>query len=100
MTVGSATLETGTLHSHHRLRRAPKGLTMRWLTLKIKDLLASRSPARPGWRNKRTLRKRPLELELLENRCVPAANATGTISGLAFVDGNGNGAFDAAEAAL
>src|SRR5439155_20094870 len=82
------------------LRQAPKGLTMRLLTQKIKDLLAPRSSTHPGLRKKRPLPKRRLELEMLENRCVPAANATGTISGTGFIDGNGNGHLDLGEPTL
>jgi cyclophilin family peptidyl-prolyl cis-trans isomerase len=73
---------------------------MRWLTLKLKDLLAPRPSARPGVRTKRILPKRQLELERLEDRCVPAGNVTATVSGTAFVDANGNGALSAGETAL
>jgi cyclophilin family peptidyl-prolyl cis-trans isomerase len=51
-------------------------------------------------RKKHTLPQRRLELEMLEDRCVPAANASGTISGTAFIDGNANGHFDVGEPTL
>jgi cyclophilin family peptidyl-prolyl cis-trans isomerase len=73
---------------------------MRWLTLKLRNLLAPRSQTRPGLRTKHTPPKRRLELEMLENRCVPAGTTTGSISGTAFIDGNGNGHFDAGEPTL
>lgn len=49
------------------------------------------------------VRKRPrtrLVVELLEDRSVPSANASGVLTGFAFIDANGNGAFDAQEATV
>src|SRR5216684_6720201 len=43
---------------------------------------------------------RRLQLEALEDRCVPSANASGVISGLAFADTNSNGIFNSGEATL
>jgi peptidyl-prolyl cis-trans isomerase A (cyclophilin A) len=45
------------------------------------------------------LRTRP-QLEVLESRWVPAANASGTVSGLAFIDHIGNGVFDPSDVVL
>jgi cyclophilin family peptidyl-prolyl cis-trans isomerase len=39
-------------------------------------------------------------LEVLEDRSVPSAVAPGALSGLAFIDHNGNGVFDSGEVAL
>src|SRR5262249_17001292 len=44
--------------------------------------------------------RRRLELEYLENRCVPSANASGVISGFAFADTNNNGVFNSGEPTL
>ncbi|HEV2948596.1 MAG TPA: peptidylprolyl isomerase [Gemmataceae bacterium] len=44
--------------------------------------------------------RRRLQLEALEDRCVPSANASGVISGLAFADTNNNGIFNSGEATL
>src|SRR5438105_4434102 len=41
-----------------------------------------------------------LEVQALEDRCLLAANATGTLTALTFVDSNANGAQDALEAAM
>jgi cyclophilin family peptidyl-prolyl cis-trans isomerase len=38
--------------------------------------------------------KRRLELEALEDRCVPSANASGIVTGFAYVDSNSNGVHD------
>jgi cyclophilin family peptidyl-prolyl cis-trans isomerase len=66
---------------------------MRWLPLKIKRLFARPASARPPAR-------RRLELEALETRALPAGNATGTITGTAFIDANGDAARQANEVTL
>src|ERR1022692_2740743 len=43
---------------------------------------------------------RPLRLECLEERCVLSGNASGIVSGVAFVDFNQNGARDPGEFVL
>src|SRR5207244_3330712 len=44
--------------------------------------------------------RRRLELETLENRCVPAANATATVSGFLYIDANADGVRQAQETVL
>jgi len=44
--------------------------------------------------------RRRLQLEALEDRFAPSANASGVISGLAFADTNSNGIFNSGEATL
>jgi peptidyl-prolyl cis-trans isomerase A (cyclophilin A) len=41
-----------------------------------------------------------LWLEALEDRCVPTANASGTLSGVTFLDANHNGVYDGGDPAL
>jgi cyclophilin family peptidyl-prolyl cis-trans isomerase len=41
-----------------------------------------------------------LSFEILEDRTVPSGNASGVLSGTAFIDANGNGRFDSGEAIL
>jgi peptidyl-prolyl cis-trans isomerase A (cyclophilin A) len=59
-----------------------------------------------GWprSSKQIRRKAPsrtrLALEILEDRNVPTATASGVVSGAAFLDSNANGTFDADETAL
>jgi cyclophilin family peptidyl-prolyl cis-trans isomerase len=69
-------------------------MSMRRFARRIAALFSSSS-------TKQTPRRRRsrLELETLENRCVPAT-ASGTISGIAFLDGNANGIHDSAEATV
>lgn len=44
--------------------------------------------------------RRRLELEFLEDRCVPSATASGVISGVAFLDTSGAGAFNSTDPML
>jgi cyclophilin family peptidyl-prolyl cis-trans isomerase len=66
----------------------------------IRDLFGQQSPSRSASRQtRRPFRRRP-ELEPLEDRSLLSANASGTLSGVAFIDGNNNGVLDAQEATL
>jgi cyclophilin family peptidyl-prolyl cis-trans isomerase len=67
---------------------------MRWLTRKFKALLPQGARAARRWPRTR------LVLEALEDRAVPAANASGTLTGTAFIDANANGVFDGGEPTL
>jgi cyclophilin family peptidyl-prolyl cis-trans isomerase len=70
---------------------------MRWITRKMFDLLGYRLSRKP--RSRRDGRR--LSLEFLEGRLAPAAATfTSTISGVAFVDANGNHAFNSKEAVV
>src|SRR5262249_36068388 len=69
---------------------------MRWLTLEGWVPFTGRS--RRGTRPSRV--RKSWVLERLEDRSVPAGNATGTLTGQAFIDANSNGARDAGELAL
>src|SRR5471030_2900943 len=53
--------------------------------------------ATPSRKARRSVR---LAVEVLEDRAVPTANASGVVSGLVYVDTNGNGIHDAKEAIL
>jgi cyclophilin family peptidyl-prolyl cis-trans isomerase len=53
-----------------------------------------------SWFTSQPSRRRPkrrLELELLEDRSVPSGNASGVVSGFAFLDSNPNGVFNSAQ---
>src|SRR5262249_43279297 len=67
---------------------------MRRFAAKLKGLFGSRSPRKMG-----RLSRRPLALEALEDRVVPA-NASGVFSGTAFIDVNGTGQFGAGDFVL
>jgi cyclophilin family peptidyl-prolyl cis-trans isomerase len=73
---------------------------MRWLASKLRNLLPHRDVPRTGSRAARQPARARPRLEQLEDRSLPAANASGTISGFAFIDANGNGLRDAGETAL
>jgi peptidyl-prolyl cis-trans isomerase A (cyclophilin A) len=68
---------------------------MRWLTL---EGFPFTGRARQGARPSRV--RKCWAVERLEDRCVPAATASGTLSGQAFIDSNGNGSRDPGEFAL
>ena len=70
------------------------------LAKKIRDLLNARPTNQLGLRTRRLPLRRRLELEVLEDRFLPAANASGTLSGVAFIDTNTNGVRDPGEIAL
>jgi cyclophilin family peptidyl-prolyl cis-trans isomerase len=63
--------------------------------LKIWNRLRGRASNRHGLPVDRRLRQRRLELETLEDRSVPSATTSGMISGLAFIDANNTGVFNA-----
>jgi cyclophilin family peptidyl-prolyl cis-trans isomerase len=63
------------------------------LARKIRDLFRSQ-PTRPAPRQAK------LHLQSLEERCVPAGNATGTLNGVVFADVNRNGVRDSGELKL
>ncbi|MCI0376191.1 MAG: peptidylprolyl isomerase [Gemmataceae bacterium] len=65
------------------------------LTSKIWRFLATKS--QPASRKSRWPSRRP-ELEPLEERALLAGNASGMVTGVAFIDQNSNGSFDAQEA--
>ncbi len=69
---------------------------MRWLASKLRNFLPHRNSPRTARKPSRAR----LYLEQLEDRAVPAANASGTITGFAFIDANGNALRDAGETAL
>src|SRR5262249_51966943 len=79
-----------------RRRERDEARSMSRFTRTIRNLFRNPSPTRPGPRPAR----RRLEVERLEDRCVPAGNATGDITGTAFVDANGNGLRDAQESSF
>lgn len=68
---------------------------MRWLTRSLRNWLPTRNSSRPA----RKLRNARPQLEVLEDRCLPALT-TGTVSGFAFIDANTNGVRDPAETTL
>jgi cyclophilin family peptidyl-prolyl cis-trans isomerase len=72
---------------------------MRWLTLNTWVPFRRHFLSRPALKGKRRPSKRLLEVEALEQRCVPA-NVAPHLSGVAFIDLNGNGRRDAGEGAL
>src|SRR5207253_2188618 len=73
-----------------------KELAMRWLTRTVRNLFVPETPSR---RPARTRKPARLELEALEQRALLAV-FSGTIMGVAFVDANASGSFDAGEATL
>jgi cyclophilin family peptidyl-prolyl cis-trans isomerase len=73
---------------------------MHWLPLKLRNLLPLRNVAHPGLRTARSSRHFRPCLEALEDRFLPAASASGTITGFAFIDGNGSGVRNASDTAL
>src|SRR5439155_1514635 len=81
---------------HHTVLIGPSARRRRRMSLFPSTI---RNLFRPVGRNRdQRLTNRP-RLEALEDRCLPALT-TGTITGMVFVDGNGNGAFDAGETGL
>ena len=59
-----------------------------------------RSATTQSGRSRKPKQAPRLQVELLEDRLVPAANASGTLNGLAFIDANGNGLRGASELSL
>jgi cyclophilin family peptidyl-prolyl cis-trans isomerase len=66
---------------------------------KISRFFKSSSKSSRSTRSNGNFRKR-LEFEILENRCVPSATASGVINGVAFVDALGKGSFASTDATL
>ncbi len=72
---------------------------MRRLASRIGYFLRQRETTERGGRSK-TRPPRRLELEFLEDRCVPSGNASGMLTGIAFVDSIGSGIFNSVEVTL
>jgi cyclophilin family peptidyl-prolyl cis-trans isomerase len=51
-------------------------------------------------RRPKAVKSRRLEFEILEDRTVPSANASGVVSGVVFLDANANGTFDTGDPTL
>lgn len=66
---------------------------------KIRSFFRNAQTGNHKTRSKPSLRRR-LELEFLEDRCVPAATASGVISGHALVDSSGTGALSSTDITL
>src|SRR5207237_9941620 len=71
---------------------------MRFTALKFWERFLRRSPRRSAPPSRRPRRR--LLLEMLEDRCVPAANATASVSGFVYIDANADGIRQAQETVL
>jgi len=72
---------------------------MNRLASKISRFLRATERSDRRNRSKLSLRKR-LEFEVLEDRCLPTATASGVISGVAYVDSFGSGSFNSLDATI
>jgi cyclophilin family peptidyl-prolyl cis-trans isomerase len=73
---------------------------MRLPSLNLGNLIPRRSPRRADSLPARRQPRRRLELEVLEDRSLLSSGAFGTLSGFAFIDTNGSGVRNGAEATL